>query len=425
MRARVPQAWKNARTRVYYGWYIVAATFLINTFIFGVLAKGLTTFVTPLAHTFGWSYAQISLASSLRGAQAGVTSPFLGRVVDRYPPKWLVLIGIIILAIGYLCLSQVTSLAMLYVSFFIIATGSTLGTSKTPITTVARWFKRDIGKVNGIMAMGIGLGGFAVPVLVKVIDSYGWRWALIFIAIGIIAIGIPLAFVFRTRPEEYGLFPDGRPPEEPKEGRTSVTDFAPTLKEAMKMRAFWQFGFAQLFHWSGVGALGLHVVPYLTSVNIDRAMAAMITMLFLLVSVPARFGFGWTADLFPKKYVTAVSTILMAIGLFIFSFIKAETLWLTIPFIIVYGIGLGGVTPLRAIMIREYFGSKSFGTIFGVTRIFMTITTVLASPLVGLVYDVRGTYYPSWLVLGGVTLLGAIALITMPAPLRPTRSVRT
>ena len=198
------------KAKIFYGWYIVAAVTLMNIVMGGVTWKGFTALINPIATTFGWGYAQITLGMSLQSVETGLLSPLVGRAVDRWPAKRLVLIGVTITTLGYLSLSRVTSLPMFYVSFMIIAFGTSLGLSMAPTTTVVRWFKKNVGKANGIMAMGIGLGGFAVPILVKIIDMYSWQTSMIIVAVVILAVGIPLSFVFRNKPEDYGMLPDGK-----------------------------------------------------------------------------------------------------------------------------------------------------------------------------------------------------------------------
>ena len=105
------------KLKIFYGWYIVGASVLISAFLGGMSFYGFTALITPLTVAFGWSYSQISLAMTIRGLEAGILSPFLGKVVDRWPAKWLILAGAIIIALGYLSLSQVNSLPMFYVSF--------------------------------------------------------------------------------------------------------------------------------------------------------------------------------------------------------------------------------------------------------------------------------------------------------------------
>lgn len=64
----------------------------------------------------------------------------MGRAADRWPAKWLMLVSVLIIGLGYLYLSRVTTLMTFYIGFMITALGSSLGFSMTPTTTVARWF---------------------------------------------------------------------------------------------------------------------------------------------------------------------------------------------------------------------------------------------------------------------------------------------
>ena len=408
------------KVKIFYGWYIVGAGILISA-LGGITGYGFTALVGPIISTCGWSYAQISLAMSLRGAQAGVLAPFVGRAVDRWPIKRLILAGVIIIGLGYILLSRVTTLPMFYASFMVIALGTSLSTHMVPGVAVVRWFRRNVGKATGLLALGIGLGGLSTPILVKLIDALGWRNTLLILAATVWMIGIPLSFVFRNRPQDYGMFPDGKPPDKVKEtGRVQAQEFSLGVKQTLKTRAFWQFGIADTLRLSAVGAVMLHVMPYLDSLGIDRPSAAMVAMTFPLISLPSRFSFGWMADIFKKRYVCAVSSTLMAIGLLLFSFTSADKFGLAFGFAAAYGIGIGGIVALRAPLVREYFGTKNFGTIFGMTSIFTTIGMMLSPPLVGLFYDIRGTYFPIWLILSGCTIVAAILFSTMPSPSTPS-----
>ncbi len=410
------------RVRVFYGWYIVAASVVISAFLGGVTSYGFTALVNPIVSTLGWSYAQVSLAMSLRGVENGVLGPFVGKAIDLWPAKWLVLTGVILIGLGFVCLSRVTSLALYYISFAIIALGSTLGTHMTATATLVRWFKRNVGKAIGMLALGIGLGGVFTPVLVKLIDAFSWRTALIIMAVTMWVSGIPLSFVFRSRPEDYGLFPDGKPPDGLESSVESETyDFGTGVREALKQRAFWQMGLANTLQMLGVSAIALHVMPFLASVGIDRATASMVAMLFTLVSLPARIAFGWICDIFKKTYVQTVAMLLTSAGLFVFSLTDRDSLWLAFLFTVIYGIGVGGANPTRALVVREYFGTRNFGSIFGITTLFMTVGSVIGPPLAGWVFDTRGIYDPIWAVFSSASLIAAILMLTMPLSPKPSR----
>ncbi|MFC2034878.1 MFS transporter [Chloroflexota bacterium] len=414
------------KLKMFYGWYIVGASVIISAIMGGMSFYGFTALVNPVSEALGWSFSQISLVMSIRGLEVGILSPFLGKLVDRWQAKWLILAGAIIIALGYIVLSRVNSLAMFYISFMIIALGSSLGVTMAPMVTTARWFKKNLGKATGIIAVGVGVGGLTTPIITKLIDTFDWRVTVIILAAVVAVIGIPLAFVFRNRPEEYGMLPDGVP-QSTEDGVSEFGqyDFDMGVREAIKMRAFWHFGLASFCQVAAASAVILHVMPYLVSLGITRTTASMVAMFVPMASIPARLTYGWLADIFPKKYVFATANVLTGIGLFCFSIIGGDSSVIIVLFVVFFGFGLGGLLPIRAPIIREYFGTKNFGTIFGITFVFLTLGTIISPPIAGWVYDVRGVYDPYWLILGGIAMVAAVSMLTMPLPLRRTASIHS
>lgn len=408
---------------MFYGWFIVAASALINVFVGGTTMRGLTALVNPIAATMGWSYAQISLVMTLRGIETGVLNPFIGIVVDRWPARRLVFIGIVIIGLGVLCFSQVNNLPIFYLSFIIIGLGTSLATMMVPMTVIARWFKRNSGKAYGLLAAGTGASGFLVPVVTILIDTYGWRTYLVIVAVTILVIGLPLSLVFRNRPEDYGLSPDGKLQNSLDDSRRLQTqDVSIGVKEALKTRAFWYISIAFMLLIAGPSAALLHIMPYLTSLGIERSTASMIIMTVYIINIPSRFVFGWLSDIFRKKYVISASMVLTSIGLFLFSIIDGSSLGLIAGFVIIYGIGYGQLVSLMPPTIREYFGTKNFGTIFGLISILVTMGAVATPPLTGWVFDTRGVYDPVWLIFSGICMLGAILMLTMPQVTKNSKS---
>ncbi|MBA7492932.1 L-lactate transporter [subsurface metagenome] len=409
---------------MFYGWYIVAAGLLLSAYNDFALCYGFTAFMAPIATTFGWSYAQISLAISIRGIQTGALSPLIGMVVDRWPARRLVFIGVIIYGLGLLCISQATNLAMFYAGFLIVGLGSSLAVFMVTQATLAKWFKRNIGKASGILAMGCGIGGASLPLLVKMIDTQGWQTSLAFLAVGIWVIGIPLSFVYRTRPEDYGLLPDGKPQDDVK-GPSSAEDydFSSGVKQALKMRAFWHLSIASTFQMVAFSAKDLHIMPYLASLGVDRSTAGVVAMLVPLVSLAARIPFGFLADIFVKRYLMAFSMGLLGIGLFLLWLIDGSSFGLMVLFAIFFGLGVGGLVPLRLPIMREYFGTKRYATISGLMGVFSMIGGVAGAPVAGWVFDTLGIYDPVWLIFAGLTTIGTISLLTMPPAARRPKSI--
>ncbi len=405
-----------SKFKLFYGWYIVVASLVLAAYNSSIFSYGWTAFVSPIVATFGWSMTQLSLASSLRSIETGVFNPIWGTVVDRWPPRRLMLFGVISTALGVFCLSQTKNLAMYYVGFLIMGTGSSLVIGILPQTVIARWFRKDFGKANGLFYMGAGLGGVAVPLVVTMIDRITWQTTLVYAAIGFLLLGIPLAFVIRSRPADYGLLPDGKASDAASgSGPARASDFGTGVKEALKMRAFWHLCVVTLFQNATVSTVMLYGMPYLTGFGMDRATASRVVMLYTLASLFTRIPLGMLSDIFKKSYTVALSVALQSAGLFVFWLIGSTSpFWLILLFAITYGVGLSGVMALRAPILAEYFGTRNFGTIFGLTSVFVTLASVVSPPLAGLIYDTYHNYKAWWLVLVAFGVLALIAILTIP-----------
>jgi sugar phosphate permease len=406
------------KIKIFYGWYIVAAGLIMAAYYSTLYVYGFTAFVNPIVTTFGWSMTQLSLASSLRGLETGVFNPLWGTVVDRWSPRKLMLFGVIITAAGMFTLSRTTNLAMYYAGFLIDGVGSSLVTGLLPVVAMAKWFKRDMGKANGLFYMGVGLGGVMVPVVVMLIDKLGWRDTLMYGGVGFLVIGIPLSFIFRSKPEEYSMMPDGRTmPLTERVKQNFNYDFGTRIKEALKMRSFWHLNIVILFQTAVLGIMSLFAIPYFQSIGISRNDGSLIISLFTIVSLCGRIPMGLLSDIIRKKYVMTVTLGLLGIGLFLLWLITDTTpFWMTVLFAICYGLGISGIMPLRAPVMVEYFGNRNIGAILGITSIFVTIAGVTAVPLTGRIFDSYHTYKPMWIALVVFAAVAVILMLAIPAP---------
>lgn len=416
------------KLKLFYGWYIVVAGLVLAAYNSSIFGYGWTAFVNPILATFGWSMAQLSLASSLRSLETGAFNPLWGPVVDLWSPRKLMLFGVISTALGIFCLSQTRNLAMYYAGFLIMGIGSSLVTGILPQTVIARWFRKDIGKASGLFYMGVGIGGVAVPLVVAIIDRLSWQTTLLYTAVGSLVLGIPLSFVIRSRPEAYGLLPDGKAANaaDATKGSRPIQPpgFDASVKQALKMRAFWHLCVVTLFQNVASSTIMLYGIPYLTSLGMDRSAASRVVMLYTLVSLFTRIPMGMLSDIFRKSYVMALSVALQGAGMFLFWLIGGRSpFWLILLFAILYGVGVSGQMPLRAPILQEYFGIKNFGTIWGVTSIFISVASVVSPPLAGWLYDMHHDYKAWWLAVVGLGVLALIAILTIPRAQNRTEPV--
>ncbi len=408
------------KTKLFYGWYIVIASLLLAAYHSAIFTYGWTAFVNPIIATFGWSLAQLSLASSLRTLETGAFNPIWGTVVDRWSPRKLTLFGVMVTGLGMLCLSQTRNLAMYYGGFLVMGLGSSLITGLLPPAVISRWFRKDIGKANGLFYMGVGIGGVLVPLVVIMIDRFSWQTTLLYGAIGSFIVGIPLLLIIRSRPEDYGLLPDGKAPNTISQAKTAqLYEYGTSIKQLLKMRVFWYLGLVNVWQYSVFSTLSLYAMPYLTGLGMERSTASMLVSLYTFVSLFGRIPVGILSDIFRKSYVLALSVGLMLVGLLIFWLINSTSpLWLMLLFGIIYGIGLSGMSPLRPPILAAYFGTKNFGTIFGVASLFGTLAMMVSQPLAGWIYDTYHDFKLWWLALVAFGILTVIVILIIPPPKR-------
>ena len=375
------------------------------------MAFGCTAFFEPLIKEFGWNYTQISLATSLRGVEMGIFAPFIGFLVDRFGSKKLILYGIITTGFGFILLSFAKSLLMFYVSFLLLAFGSGSCMGVVLMTTVAKWFDKNVGKAFSVVACAFGAGGLTVPLIVWLIDVFHWRTALIILGVGIWILGIPLALFIRDKPEQYGYFPDGEslPPVKNK-GESSEIGF----KEGFKQRAFLYLNIVELIRHIIISAVVLHVMPSLSSMGVSRSTAGMVAASLPLVSIVGRVGFGWFGDVFDKRHMMAVALGLIGTGLLAFCYVQQG--WLLLIFILPFSSGWGGSMVLTRSMVREYFGRDSFGKMLGIIMGLGSIGGIIGPTLAGWVFDTLGSYLVTWLIFCGLSAL-SIGLILRIKPL--------
>jgi OFA family oxalate/formate antiporter-like MFS transporter len=402
--------------KTFYGWWIVGACFLIGLYKSGIVFYGFTAFIEPIKRELGWSYTQISFAASLRGLEMGVFAPLVGFLVDRFGARNLVLCGTITAGFGLILLSLTNSLATFYMAFLLLGFGSCACGGVVFMAAVANWFRRRVGIAMGIRSAGFGTSGLMVPLIVLLITLYDWRIALIILGLGMWGIGIPLSFVVRNRPEQYGYLPDGEVVNDTiTEYEIQQKEVTVGFRDALKSKAFLYLNLVEAVRMMALTAVVLHIMPYLGGLGISRTTAGLVAAAIPLFSVIGRFGFGWVADLFDKRNVMAAAYLLMGTGVLILCYAKAA--WAIILFLGFFSPGYGGINVLRGAILREYFGRDSFGKILGIIMGSASIGGILGPTLAGWVFDTFGTYHIIWLVLGGITCLTGGLILRVNKPL--------
>jgi MFS family permease len=399
---------------IFYGWWIVLSCFIIGLYVSSIIFFGFTAFIEPIVKEFGWSYTQVSFASSLRGLEMGIFAPFLGFLVDRWGSRILMFLGVITVGLGLILLSFTQSLFMFYLAFLFLSFGAGGCTSIVTMAVIANWFNKKAGKAFGFMASGFGASGLVIPVIVWLIEGYQWRTALVLLGVGMWAIGLPLTCIIRNKPEPYGYLPDGLPPSPEGESTLQSPEINLTLKEALYERSFLYLTLAEFLRFMIVTAVVTHVMPYLGSIGLSRKTAGLVAAGIPLFSIIGRIGFGWLGDIYNKKYIMILTFFLLGTGMVAFCYV--QIFWVLILFLLLFPPSFGGTMVLRVSMLREYFGRDSFGKLLGIIMGAASLGGIIGPPLAGWVFDTWKNYQYIWLPFAGSVGLAILLVWRIESP---------
>ncbi|MFH1383045.1 MAG: MFS transporter [Chloroflexota bacterium] len=361
-------------------------------------------------------------------------SPLVGILIDKFGVRKLLIFGWSVAGLGFFLASRINSLWAFYGTFVLIALGMSFGTFVPVTTAIANWFVKKRSRAMTIGFVGYGASGVLVPLLQAGISNLGWRETLAIIGVVSLVVGSPLSLVIRHKPADYGLFPDGdersapavlsedsNSPGEKVKRESTAGGF--TLKAAFRTPVFWILSGVVLVESTGYAAVSAHTVPFLESVNISAALAAMVVTGSTLCSLLGRLGFGFLGDFVDKRYLLAAALALQTIGTFIFAYVGANTVWLIIPFIFTYGPGFGGFMPLRPAIQADFFGTRAFGAIMGIMSVAGIVSGMVSPVFAGWVFDTSRSYHLAWLLLALITIPGIPLVLLARPPAGPKRAV--
>ena len=409
--------------KLFYGWWIAVASAAASVLSGGFYFYGFSTFFIPLEQQFGWSRVALSGAFSVSRIEGGLAGPIGGYLVDRFGPRRVMALGVFIMGLGYIVLSQVNSLFTFYLVFvLLISGGASLGVVVPPLVTTAKWFVRKRGLAIGIALSGVGLGGPIVPLLSWAVVTYGWRTAAIAVGLIVWVTATPIIALMRRRPEAYGLFPDGIAPETAteeapgaqKDGKAVVAEENFTILQALRTPVFWFLALAFGLRQLAISAVAIHEIPFLVGIGISQELAAAMLGALAMISIVGRLGFGWLGDRFEKRKVMVATLLLLALGCFLLA--NVTTFWQVIPFLIIYAPAYGGGAALMFAIRGEYFGRDAFGTISGLMDFVQMFGLVLGPLFAGYVYDETGSYQAAFYSFAAAATVSAAIMMFLKKP---------
>jgi sugar phosphate permease len=329
-------------------------------------------------------------------------------------------IGIVIYGIGFMLFSQIEGVLAFYLTFTLIAIGSSLGGFATVMVAVVSWFSAHRSKALAVAQMGFSIGGLSVPLVVLALESFGWRSTAFVSGLIIFAVGLPLTRLIHHRPEDRGEVVDGihHPTHTSAQSghsrRTVKRDLS--AREALRTRAFWLIALGHGLALLTVASLMVHLISHLTTGPMAFTLAAAggVVALMTAAQIVGQVTSGFIGDRFNKRVMCAGCMLAHGTGLTLIAVASAP--WMVMIAVVIHGIGWGLRGPLMTAMRADYFGVSSFGTIMGFSTFLVMLGMSLGPIFAGYMADVTGDYQFGFLILAAGSALGSVAFLAATPP---------
>jgi len=393
--------------KVFYGWVIVLVGIVVTCVGFGAMAT-LTVFLAPVADAMGWSRTGISTAALVNWLCMGAGAFLWGALSDRFGTRAVVLSGGILLGLGLVTASRASTLGQFQLLFGVLV-GLAAGSFYTPMTaTTARWFTRHRSLAVALVSAGVSVGSAVMAPLTRwLITSYDWRSAMLVIGDLVWLVIIPAALLVRN------------PPTAATAAASTPGDRADvdmTVAQALRTPQFAALALAYFACCAAHSGPIFHMVTNAIDHGITAMTATTVLSAASLASLSGKIICGLVADRVGAKRTLVAGLALQAVAVSLYLFTSGLSGFYAVA--LVFGFAYGGVMPLYAILVREYFGERIMGTAFGAVAFVSTLGMALGPWAGGWLYDTFGGYF--WLFLGSFGIgLAAVAIAgTFRAPAR-------
>lgn len=399
----------GAKPGFFYGYVIVAAAFSVMITAWGTYyAFGI--FFKPMLTEFGWTRAIISGAFSIANIMRGLLGIVVGGLNDRLGPRVVITLCGFLIGLGYLLMSQVSTVWQLYVFYGVIIGIGMSGFWVPLLSTIVRWFDKRRSMMSGIVLTATGVGILiGAPVANRIISTYDWRISYIIMG-SLVLIVILLAAQFLKRdPAQVGQMPDGEKRKLPHGLKSATGDFS--LKEAVYTRQFWLYCAINFCFGFSVFTITVHIVPHAIELGISAASAATILATIGGLSIAGRLVLGSAGDRIGNRQVYIIGFIIMSISLFWLA--QASQLWMLYVSAGLFGFAQGGMGTIGAPLLATLFGLTSHGLIFGVANLGFTTGAAFGPFLAGYIFDVTGNYQMAFLISAAASIVSLILAVLL------------
>jgi nitrate/nitrite transporter NarK len=419
------------RRRIFYGWYMVAASVVTNTIFSAAYFQGFGVLILPIERAFGWDRWVISAAMSLRQLESGIVSPAVGFLLDRFSARKLIFWSAVISGVGFIGLGFTTGIVTFFLCFVVISLGASgVSHAVTWPVIISRWFRRNRGLATGLAVTGPIFGSPLVILNTQIEEAHGWR-VVLFVYGALVLVGVTLlSMMVRDRPEPYGLRPDGDPPEEgastesPAGSSRRRTDAGLTLRAVLRTKEFWLFTSYLSGTFAVNSAVQGHMIPYFQQdIGLTAAWAAVVMSMVFIISGIGRIGGGYLLDRIDYRLVLAVVAAMMGLALLYLQVVPVKTVSATLPFALMFGVSFGCLVPMRGAVGSIMFGTRAIGKVLGILQGGPIAAGVIGPFVMGMIFDLHGNYSAA---IWGLIVVSALVMplsLAMASPAELARRI--
>src|SRR5580658_5179720 len=387
----------------YYGWRVVlAACFGVMAGFGSLFVYTFNVFVKPLSAAFGWNREEISLGFGLAAITLGVVSPFLGRWIDRFGPRRIILPCMTVYCCAILSLALLhAALWQFYLACIVLGLVGNGAAHLAYSRSISTWFQRRLGTALAFVMVGAGVGAMILPVVAQSIISWsGWRAAYASLGGLALLLGLPLSWRYIR---ERGVAGNQSAP---------AAHAGMTWQQGLRSFAFWIITAILFVSSISMNGAITHLSALLTDRGLTAGNAALCASLLGGSSLLGRIVAGWLLDRFFGPRVALVINLITALGIFLLA--RASSFPAGCLAAALIGIGAGGEAAITPYLLTRYFGLRAFSTLYGLTWTFYAAAGAIGPVILGRAFDATGSYVALLVLLAAALGLAAMTNLLLP-----------
>jgi MFS family permease len=415
--------------RIHPAWIVLGAVTLCMLAGSG-LRSVFGVYIKPMEAEFGWGRGALSGAAAISLLLLGAAGPVFGRLADRWGPRRVILVAIVMLGAGSIASSLVQRLWHVYVTTGLLMALGAGGLAMTTGSTIAaRWFEKKRGLAMGIAAGGMSAGQLVlIPLATAFTIWFGWRTSFLWLGIGVLVIVFPLAaWLVRNNPEDDGGRPYGatgptqtaaQANATQRAGRVGVTEAAQTVPFWLLLGTFFVCGY------TSNGMVLTHFMPHALEHNFTAIQASTALGVMGAMNIIGTIGSGWVCDRFGRRGPLATYYLLRGLSLIFLLYVwnvPSLHVWAAI-----FGLNYISTVPPTTTLTANIFGRYSVGELSGWIFFAHQVGAALGAALAGWIFEWTGSYssaFVSAAVLGFVAAGLTMLIREEPVVARPMEPV--